>query len=81
VLRDWYNPEIRFLRFSVQSKVPFFLGYSSNLEEDAMIILNAIDNNQISISDWFWRRAIVFLKNSDSLSDEQLSRIEKLQIQ
>ena len=35
--RDPTNPELRFLRYSVQDNAPFFLDYSSNKEEDAKI--------------------------------------------
>lgn len=39
IAREPENIELRFLRFSVQSNAPSFLGYSSNLDEDLTTIL------------------------------------------
>ena len=36
------NIEIRFLRFTVQYHIPFFLGFSVNLEEDKQVICDHI---------------------------------------
>lgn len=38
IKQDSSNPEIRFIRFSIQYYVPQFLGYSKNLSEDAHVI-------------------------------------------
>ena len=35
------NVEIRFLRFCVQTNVPFFLNYNGKINEDKLIMLNA----------------------------------------
>jgi hypothetical protein len=37
--KDPANPEIRFLRFSIQYYVPSFLGYGKNLQEDKDVII------------------------------------------
>ena len=38
---DPRNPEIRFLRFSVESNLPAFLGLSKHVDEDKQLLLNA----------------------------------------
>ena len=38
---DPQNPEIRFLRFSVESNLPAFLGLSKHVDEDKELLLNA----------------------------------------
>jgi hypothetical protein len=38
---DPRNPEIRFLRFSVESNLPAFLGLSKHVDEDKELLLNA----------------------------------------
>ena len=38
------NLELRFLRFTIQSKAPFFLGYRSSLKEDGSILINSAVN-------------------------------------
>ena len=41
IKKDPANAEIRFLRFCVQTNVPFFLNYNSKINEDKLLILNA----------------------------------------
>lgn len=41
VALDPKNPEIRFLRFSVESNLPAFLGLSPHVEEDKVLLLNS----------------------------------------
>jgi len=42
---DPQNPEIRFLRFSVESNLPAFLGLSKHVDEDKEMLLNAALNH------------------------------------
>ncbi|MFD1185351.1 hypothetical protein [Pontibacter rugosus] len=42
VKRDRENPEIRFLRFTVEHYVPRYLNLSPNIEEDKKILINAL---------------------------------------
>lgn len=44
------NLEIRFMRFTIQHYTPAFLGYSSELDEDRMVIVKHFKNNSL-ISD------------------------------
>ncbi|MEO5908884.1 MAG: hypothetical protein ABIR50_03975 [Ginsengibacter sp.] len=39
---DDTNIELRFLRFAVQSNIPFFLGYHSFIEDDKKILMETI---------------------------------------
>lgn len=40
------NVELRFLRFSVQSETPDFLGYKDNLEEDKKMLFSSLGSMQ-----------------------------------
>jgi hypothetical protein len=40
VCRDTLNLEMRFIRYSIQSSLPAFLGYRSQLESDERFLLN-----------------------------------------
>jgi uncharacterized pyridoxal phosphate-containing UPF0001 family protein len=40
------NPEIRFIRLSIQKNIPGFLGYKNNIQED----IKLINSNQFAIS-------------------------------
>lgn len=42
------NVDGRYVRFLVQSHAPFFLGYNSNLQEDARVIRDNIDQQELS---------------------------------
>ncbi len=77
VTADWYNPEIRFLRFSVQAEVPFVVGYSSDLKEDAYVVIDALENKKIDTSSAFWSTAIRFMLNSGELNNDQQIRLSK----
>jgi len=39
------NVEIRYLRFLLQSEMPKFLGYHTNIEEDFVLIMNKIESS------------------------------------
>jgi len=39
---DLYNPELRYLRLTIQTNVPSFLGYSSNINEDKLYLTKKI---------------------------------------
>jgi hypothetical protein len=77
VLADWYNAEIRFLRFSMQAEVPFFLGYNDKKEEDAKVILDALYQSKIAYKTDFWKKALRYMVDSDELSGDTESALEK----
>ena len=43
-INDLDNPEIRFLRYSVQKNAPGFLGYSQNIKEDRNFLKLNVEN-------------------------------------
>lgn len=66
---DKENIELRFLRFSIQTEVPSFLGYNSSKEQDKIFLLRGIFN----VKDVQLKQLIIaFLKRSD-----YLTRVEK----
>ena len=63
ILRDKKNVEIRFIRFSVQTKLPPALGYNKNKTEDR----NFISNNIASIKNEAFRNEILkYLKTNST---------------
>lgn len=72
------NAEIRFLRFAVQSKAPFILGYYSELEGDANLIIGYLEKNKGKSGTTFWKKALTFMVDSGELSDAQEAKISKL---
>ncbi len=77
VKADWENPEIRFLRFSVQCKAPFILGYSGNLSDDAGIILQQLKSKKIDHHAEFWARCINFMLSSGQLSSTHAAELSQ----
>ena len=74
---DFYNPEIRFLRLTVQAEVPWIVGYSGDISADAGIIINALQKKQIDPKSDFWKKALMYLKKCDDLSNTQKQEFNK----
>ncbi|MDP4283450.1 MAG: hypothetical protein Q8891_03430 [Bacteroidota bacterium] len=69
---DEKNVELRFLRFNIQTHIPFFLGYHSNIETDKIFLLNEIPQlADFSLKNWI----ISDLKKSDYLTDIEKKKI------
>lgn len=67
------NIEIRFLRFSVQSNIPAFLGLSGQLEEDKNMMLKHIATAELPVE---LKQAIAkFLSASDKCSQEEIVQL------
>lgn len=66
---DKENPELRFLRFGVQTNIPFFLGYKNDIQTDKLFLLQSISQ----LSDTSLKRFMVAYLNES----EELTIIEK----
>jgi len=72
------NFEIRFLRFSVQDKLPTYLGYSKELAVDKKMILQQIQSQRINLPATFKKDMKAVLLNSKTLSVAEKKIIEKI---
>lgn len=69
---DKQNVELRFLRFTVQSNAPTFLGYNSSLKLDKNFLLNKFS----SISDKQLKNTVIsFLKSSSYLTSTEKQKL------
>ena len=76
---DPQNPEIRFLRFSVESNLPAFLGLSKHVDEDKEMLLNAALNHPGSGLDAeAFRTVRSFLVERGHVSDDAAQRLGKV---
>ena len=76
---DPKNPEIRFLRFSVESNLPAFLGLSKHVDEDKEMLLSAAFSHPHSGLDAeAFRTVRSFLVDRGHVSDEQAQRLNKV---
>ncbi|MBS1736607.1 MAG: hypothetical protein JSS98_08420 [Bacteroidetes bacterium] len=65
---DAQNIELRFIRFCVQSNLPFFLGYKENIDTDKFFILNRLS----AVTDISLKKNIVnFMKASNYVSEQE----------
>jgi hypothetical protein len=72
------NFEIRFLRFSIQDKLPTYLGYSKELAVDKKIIMQKIQSNSVDVPANFKKDMKAVLFNSKTLSIAEKKIIEKI---
>jgi len=62
------NAEIVFLRFSMQCEVPGFLGYNTDISDDANFIIGSLRAKKIDPAADYWKKAISFMQNSGELN-------------
>ena len=76
---DPQNPEIRFLRFSVESNLPAFLGLSKHVDEDKERLLSAALSHPGSGLDVeAFRTVRDFLVERGHVSDDEAQRLSKI---
>jgi hypothetical protein len=74
IKRDPDDLELRFLRFSIQSNLPGFLGYDEQITGDKLKLLNGYG----SIKDVELRKRILsYLATSKYLTEEELKKIAR----
>lgn len=73
ISRESSNVEARFLRFTVQSASPAFLGYNKSIQIDKDFLLK----NLSSLNDLQLKHIIIsFLKTSKNLSDKEKQNLK-----
>jgi hypothetical protein len=76
---DPQNPEIRFLRFSVESNLPAFLGLSKHVDEDKEMLLNAALNHPgTGLDAEAFRTVRGFLVERGHVSEGDAQRLSKV---
>ncbi len=76
---DPQNPEIRFLRFSVESNLPAFLGLSKHVDEDKEMLLNAaLKHPKSGLDPEAFRTVRHFLVERGHVTDEDAQRLKKV---
>ena len=78
IKKDPQNVEIRFLRFTVEDRIPSYLGYSDHMDEDKEIILKHLSNYDSKginpeITNFLKDR----LRESDAFTQKELIKIEE----
>jgi hypothetical protein len=73
------HPEIRFLRFSVESNMPAFLGLSKHVDEDkALVTKAALSHPNSGLDADIFRTVRTFLVNRGHVSDADAQRLNQL---
>lgn len=79
VAADATNAEVRFLRFSVESNIPSFLGLSAHVEEDRQFLLDALlQHPQSGLDAEAFATVRSFLIGRGHVSAEQAETLEQL---
>ena len=71
--RDTLNLEIRFIRFSIQSNLPSFLGYHDNLDQDKRYLL---DNTKASKDPELEEMIFNYLSGLSTIRPEDLKQLK-----
>jgi hypothetical protein len=71
-------PELRYLRFTIQSNAPSFLGYNENIEEDKKIVLDYIVSQMNGVKPSYVQKMIEVMSKSDNVSSQEKQMIESL---
>lgn len=69
------NPEVCFIRLSVQLKAPSFLGYSGNIKDDLPYVVNALAGGWLSDEVMFRNQVINFLLENGELNTAMQQKI------
>ena len=76
---DPQNPEIRFLRFSVESNLPPFLGLSKHVDEDKQMLLSAaLSHPKSGLDAEAFRTVRSFLVGRGHVSESDAQRLSKV---
>jgi len=76
---DPTNAEIRFLRFSVESNLPAFLGLSKHVEEDkAFLVAAALQHPRSGLDDEAFRTVRGFLVGRGHVSEAQAEQLAQV---
>ena len=79
VLNEPDNPEIRFIRYSIQSKAPAFLGYNTEIENDLDFLINTLTENETSLEDEYLKQNVIkFLLGSSDITEKQLAALQTM---
>jgi hypothetical protein len=78
IANDYWNEELRFLRYSVQDKAPWMLHYHDKLEEDSYYIYQSLSTGKMNKTKAFWKIVIQFMVNSENISDDLKSKYSRL---
>ncbi len=78
IANDYWNEELRFLRYSVQDKAPWMLQYHDKLEEDSYYIYQSLSTGKMNKTKAFWKIVIQFMVQSKNISDDLRSKYSQL---
>jgi hypothetical protein len=78
IANDYWNEELRFLRYSVQDKAPWMLQYHDKLGEDSYYIYQSLSTGKLNKTKAFWKIVIQFMIQSENISADLKSKYSQL---
>ncbi|TDQ11595.1 hypothetical protein [Pedobacter metabolipauper] len=74
IKQDPENPEMRFLRFSIQTNLPSILGYNDDIDKDKLFLLSKVNElTDVNLK----QNVIGYLTGSKYCTAEELKKINK----
>lgn len=72
------NVELRYLRFAMQSNIPFFLGYKSDLEKDKNFIVSHIESQKQKLKIKMVTKIVSVLMSSEYCTESDKAALKKV---
>jgi hypothetical protein len=78
IANDYWNEELRFLRYTVQDKAPWMLQYHDKLSEDSYYIYQSLSTGKLNKTKAYWKIVIQFMVQSTNISTDLKSKYSQL---
>jgi hypothetical protein len=78
IANDYWNEELRFLRYTVQDKAPWMLQYHDKLSEDSYYIYQSLSTGKLNKTKAYWKIVIQFMIQSTNITTDLKSKYSQL---
>lgn len=78
IANDYWNEELRFLRYSVQDKAPWMLQYHDKIAEDSYYIYQSLSSGKLNKTKAYWKIVIQFMVQSENISADLKTKYSQL---
>lgn len=79
IRQDSLDAEIRFIRYSIQSKAPAFLGYTDAVEKDLAYLMHVLSRDKTLFDNALLRKNILsFLIQSSQITARQIALLQEM---
>lgn len=80
IAKDPWNPELRFIRLTIQCQSPWFLGYNKEIENDCKVIADHSSLKYINTKDEYWQKVYTFILSQKNINENQKKLIKPFRV-